>query len=189
MKEEQEMINKKDKKGTDKILSIYWFVVLTLISGGIFAMVYTFYGPPYDVRGIESEILAERIADCISTKGIISADFFTGEGFNPGVGNTFSNKCNFNFNVEEGYGEREEIQYFYKVEFYTPASLANPSFSFQDGNGNWESECFIKKENNKDYARLAKCTERRFYALSRGGEQYLIKILSVIGKSEKNVKQ
>ena len=31
-----------NKKGTDKILSIYWFVVLTLVAGGIFAMVYVF---------------------------------------------------------------------------------------------------------------------------------------------------
>ncbi|MCX6750368.1 MAG: hypothetical protein NTZ83_02840 [Candidatus Pacearchaeota archaeon] len=183
------MINNRDKKGTDKILSIYWFVVLTLIAGGIFAMVYVYYGPPYDVRGIESEIFAERIADCISRGGVMSPDLFAGEGFNAEIGNTFREKCNFNFNVEEGYGDKEEMQYFYKVEFYTLKDLINPAFSFQDGNGNWESECFIKKENNKEYARLAKCTEKRFYALSKGGEQYLIKVLSVIGKSEKNVKQ
>jgi len=179
----------KGKKGTDKILSIYWFVVLTLIAGGIFAMVYAFYGPPYDVRGIESEILAERIADCISRRGVISEGFFVEEGFNPAIGSTFSKNCNFNFKVEEGYGEGGEVQYFYKVEFYTPKELTTPSFSFQDGNGNWESECFIKKENNKEYTRLAKCAEKRFYALNRGGEQYLIRILSAIGKAEKNVKQ
>mgnify|MGYP001565168578 CR=1 FL=1 len=41
----------------------------------------------------------------------------------------------------------------------------------------------------REYNKLAKCTERRFYALNEGGKQYLIKILSVIGKSEKNVRQ
>ena len=176
----------RNKRGTDKILSMYWFVVLTLIAGGIFAMVYVFYSPPYDIREVESNLLAERIADCISRQGVISQDFLA---TNQIVGSTFTDKCNFNFNVEEGYGEKEEIQYFYRVEFYTPKDLTTPSINFYDGNTNWESECFIKKKNDKDYAKLAKCTEKRMYALSKSGDQYLIKILSVVGKSEKNVKQ
>jgi hypothetical protein len=174
-----------NKKGTDKMLSMYWFVVLTLIAGGVFAMVYVFYGPPYDVREIESNILAERIADCISKQGTISQDFFTGTV----IGSTFTDKCNFNFSVEEGYGDKEEIQYFYRVEFYTLKDLTTPTLNFFDGNGNWEGECFIQKKNDRDYVRLAKCTEKRMYALSKSGDQYLIKILSVVGKSEKNVKQ
>lgn len=66
----------KNKRGTDKMLSIYWFVILTIVAGGIFAMVYIFYGSPYDVRGVESEIFAERIADCISRQGVIDSSFF-----------------------------------------------------------------------------------------------------------------
>lgn len=177
----------RNKKGTDKILAIYWFVVLTIVAGGIFAMVYVFYGNPYDVRGVESEVLAERIADCISRQGTINSDFFAGGDFNQDIKNTFSERCNFNFNVEEGY--RETMQYFYRVEIYSIDNLATPVFNFYDGNINWESECYIKKDNNKEYARLAKCTEKRFYAVGEGNKQYLIKILSVIGKSEKNVKQ
>lgn len=179
----------KNKKGTDKLLSIYWFVILTLVAGGIIAMVYVFYGPPYDVRGIESEIFAERIADCISQRGFIDQSFFTGGNFNAETGEKFTDKCHFNFNVEEGYGDDGETEYFYEVEFYTLKDLTTPVFSFNDGNVNWKGDCFIKKENGKDYVRLAQCTEKRMYALSKGGGQYLIKILSVIGKSEKNVKQ
>jgi hypothetical protein len=180
---------KMNKRGTDKILSIYWFVVLTIIAGGVFAMVYVFYGSPYDVRGIESGILAERVADCISRNGVMDSSLFSGKDFNKEINNTFPKKCNFNFNVEDGYMHPEETQYFYKVEFYTLKDSANPAFSFYNGNNNWETDCFVKKANSKDYSRLAKCTEKRFYALSSGGEQYLIKILSVIGKSEKNVRQ
>lgn len=176
-----------NKKGTDRILAIYWFVVLTLVAGGVFAMVYVFYGNPYDVREIESEILAQKIADCISRGGTVNPEFFGEEGFNEGIKDTFSERCNFNFNVEEGY--EDTIQYFYRVEFYNVNNLVNPIFSFYGGNINWESECYIKKNNNKDYARLAKCKEERFYGVSESGTQYLIKILSVIGKSEKNVKE
>ncbi len=177
----------RDKRGTDKILSIYWFVVLTLIGGGVFAMVYVFYGPPYDVREIESEIFAGRIADCLSRQGTLNPNLFVEEGFNQEIGNTFSEDCNFNFNVEEGYGD--EIQYFYKVEFYEVTDLEYPVFSFYGGNNNWEMDCYIKKENSKEYRKLAKCTEKRFYALDEDKNQHLIKILSVIGKSEKNAKQ
>jgi len=179
----------KDKRGTDKILSIYWFVILTLIAGGVFAMVYVFYGAPYDVREIESEILSEKIADCISNEGVIDSEFFVDNIFNTKINETFNKKCNFNFNVEEEYGDANEIQYFYEVEFYTLENIANPAFSFYNGNSNWKGDCFIKKENGKEYTNLAKCTEKRFYALSEKGNQYLIKILSVIGKSEKNVRQ
>ena len=177
-----------NKKGADKILTIYWFVVLTIIAGGIFAMVYIFYSTPYDVRGIESEIFAERIADCISRQGIIDQSFFSGKDFNKAVtGNVFTKKCNTNFNVEEGYGDINQIQYFYRVEFYTLKNTVTPVYSFYDGNTNWESDCAIKKDS-KDYKRIAQCKEERFYALNKGGEQYLIRILSVIGKSAKNVK-
>lgn len=178
-----------NKRGADKILTIYWFLILTIIAGGVFAMVYIFYSTPYDVRGIESEIFAEKISDCISRQGVIDSSFFSGKDFNKNItGQKFTTKCNFNFNVEEGYGDINEIQYFYKVEFYTLKNLTMPTYSLSNGNSNWESECAIKKDNNKEYARLAKCTERRFYSLNQGGDQYLIRILSVIGKSAKNVK-
>jgi len=177
-----------NKRGTDKILSIYWFVILTLLAGGIFAMVYVFYGAPYDVREVESEILAEKIADCISRQGNIDSEFFSEEGFNKNINEIFMDKCNFNFEVESGYDENE-IQYFYEIEFYTLKDLENPDFEFYGGNQNWKAGCFIRKENGKEYSRLVKCTERRFYAVDNEKNQYLIKILTAVGKSEKNVKQ
>lgn len=178
-----------NKIGTDKILSIYWFVILTIIAGGVFIMVYNFYGAPYDVREIESGILADKIADCISKQGTIDSDFFVEGNFSSEIGETFMNKCSLNFNVEEGYGDANEIQYFYEVKFYNLTNVENSEYSFNGGNLNWKADCSIREESNKEYNKLAKCTERRFYALNDKGGQYLIKILSIIGKSEKNVKQ
>jgi hypothetical protein len=178
-----------NNRGTDKILSIYWFVILALVAGGIFAMVFIFYGAPYDVRGIESEIFAEKIADCISREGTIDSEFFVDGAFNTKINETFMDKCSLTFKVEEGYGDANEIQYFYEIEFYAVENIENPTYSFYEGNNNWKADCFVKKENGKEYNNLAKCTERRLYAVGENEEQYLIKILSVIGKSEKNVKQ
>ena len=178
-----------DKRGTDKMLSIYWFLVLTLVAGGVFAMVYIFYGAPHDVREIESELLAQKLADCISKRGVIPSYFFVGERFNENLLKGFTERCNINFDVEEDYGDENEIQYFYRVNFYLIRDLNNPVFSVSDGNLNWEIECYVKKDNSKEYKRLAKCTESRFYAVDSKDNQYLIKILSAIGKSKKNVKQ
>ncbi len=50
----------KNKRG-DKILSLYWFAVLIIVAGGIFGMVYVFYGSPYDVREIEANVLLNKI--------------------------------------------------------------------------------------------------------------------------------
>lgn len=180
---------KKDKKGADKILSIYWFVVLTLVAGGVFAMVYVFYGAPSDVREIEADLLSQKIADCISKNGIIQENLFLNGKFNPAINAYFTDRCGITFNVEEGYDEENEIQYFYKVEFYEIRDLVHPEFVISDGNLNWEGECYIEKSNSKDYLRLVKCKERRFYAVDSGKNQYLIKILSGVGKSEKNVRK
>ena len=177
-----------NKKGTDKIVSIYWFVMLALVAGGIFAMVYVFYGAPHDVREIESEIFAEKIADCISKQGIIDLEFIKEEKFNEEITEIFVDKCDFNFEVEEGY-EGNLMQYFYEVEFFTLKNLEIAEFEFYGGNLNLKADCFVKKDNKKEYFRLAKCTERRFYALDEKNNQYLIKVLTVIGKSEKNVRQ
>jgi len=195
------------KRGTDKVLSLYWFVLLTIIAGGIFAMVYVFYGAPYDVRGIESGLFAEKIADCISKKGVIDSDFFSGKDFNRNINETFMKKCSITFNVEDGYGDEPDPQYLYIVEFYKSADLINikytnqpvkPAFYFYRGNLNFYvgnvndpnyagSHCL--QEGDKTYTRLEECNERRLYSTGEDGEQYLIKILSVIIKSQKNVRQ
>ena len=61
-------------RGTDKILAIYWFLILVLVAGGIFLMVYTFYHHPVDVREVEAELLATKIADCLSHEGKLNSE-------------------------------------------------------------------------------------------------------------------
>jgi len=54
-----------DKKGTDKILSVYWFAILLIVAVGVVMMVANFYGHPYDVRNVEANILANKVIDCL----------------------------------------------------------------------------------------------------------------------------
>ena len=50
-----------NKKGTDKIISVYWFTILFIVAGAIVYMAAAFYGEPYDVREIEANILINQI--------------------------------------------------------------------------------------------------------------------------------
>ncbi|MFA6023011.1 MAG: hypothetical protein WC781_02910 [Candidatus Pacearchaeota archaeon] len=55
----------KNKKGDEKILSIWMFFIWIIIGMAIVAGVYLYYGSPQDVREIQSKILADKIAECI----------------------------------------------------------------------------------------------------------------------------
>lgn len=163
-----------NKKG-DKIISVYWFAILILVAGGIFAMVYTFYHYPYDVREIEANIMINKVADCISTGGKINAYVFE-EDFN------LLETCDITFNVENEYNWNELPQYYVNIKFYQDDSL---NLDIEEGNKNLISSCGVEEDVEKE--KLAKCVEREFYSLSEDN-LYLIKILSIVRKTEKNVR-
>lgn len=180
----------KEKRGADKYLYFYWFFILMLISLGVFIMAYNYYGSPYDIRKVESELLANKIADCISQQGKINSDFFVEGNLNSAIPDIFLEECKINLNVESGYPENAIPPYFFEVEFYKIEDISNPALVISEGNLNFKGDCLINEEDNKKFNLLSKCTERRFYAVdnSEDANQYLIKILSSVKKNEKNVK-
>ena len=164
-----------NKKATEKILSVYWFVILILVAGGVFAMVYTFYNYPYDIRDIEVNIMVNRVADCLSTGGKLNSYVFEEE-----FKTDFLEICDLTFDTEEDWNRPK---YYLGVEFYDPDNLV---FDFSKGNKNLISSCGVEKEIEKE--KLARCIERDFYSLD-GDDLYLVKILSIVRKTEKNVRQ
>lgn len=179
--------HRKNKKGGDKLLSMYWFAIIFIVSFGIFAMVYVFYSAPYDVRSIESEILSNKIADCFSRQGRINPEIFSEQGFNTEF--DLLEECNFNFEVEDEYDWEDEEQYFVEIEFYTLEEIRTPKLVLSEGNLNWKPSCFIKNKKQEDFERFVKCREERIYAVDEDSNQVLIKILVGVAKIEKNVRQ
>jgi hypothetical protein len=179
----------KGKTGTDKVVSVYWFAVIVIIAGGVFAMAYSFYGHPYDVREIEGDILANKIADCISVQGRLNEKLHSESGgFDGNFSDDFYSICNFNFNSESDYGWDKTAQYFTEINFYNLSDTENSVFEIKKGNMNYKQDCYMTDKKNKDYKKFAKCSEKRIYALDDSGKQYLIKILAGVAKTEKNVK-
>ncbi len=168
-----------NKRG-DKILSVYWFAVLLIVSGGIFAMVYVFYGVPYDVRDIENHLLINAVADCVSYGGKINSALASNGNLIQNA--NFLSQCNLIFNSSEW----EQEQYYTEVNFYRIGNMDASLLTLKKGNNNWISQCEIQKEEEKK--NLVQCSSGIFYSLDDKNNQYIIKILGVVRKSEKNVK-
>ena len=180
--------NKFNKKGAEKILSIYWFVILIIIAGAVVAMVSLFYGTPYDVRDAEANIMVNKIADCLSENGKINQELFNkSKNFNEDF--NLKEKCSFVFETKL---KNELEEYFLKADFYDlnngpeGVSPGVKVFSISEGNYNLYADCKIDLEGK--YKRLSKCVDRDFYSLDDSNNVYKINILSVIRKTEKNVK-
>jgi hypothetical protein len=154
----------KNKKGTEKILSVYWFVILFITAAAIASMVIIFYGEPYDVRQIEANILVNKIADCLS-----DGENLRQEVMEQSFKDNFLENCNLNFESEDMW---EEEQYYIEIE----------NLNIIRGNINLKDSCGLSKETS------VVCVERQFYILDKDNKGSMIKILSIIRKTEKNVK-
>ena len=164
---------KLNKKGTDKIISVYWFVILFIVAAGIAYMVFSFYGKPYDIREMEANALIDRVADCVSQKGNLREGVLT-EGF----------KENLNFKVEDVYDWKNEEQYYVEIDvldFNSKVKISEASA----GNSNLKEFCELKG------VKLPFCLKRSLYVLGSGESQqqtqYQINILSIVRKTDKNV--
>lgn len=166
----------KNKKGGDKIISVYWFVILFLVAAGISYMVISFYGKPYDIRELEANVLTNRIADCVSTNGYLNEEILT-HSFQ----NSLLNKCNLNFEVEDAYDWKTQEQFYVKLEvleFNSKVKVVEVSA----GNSNLKDFCEPASKNSPT------CLNRSFYSIDKQNNQYQVNILSVVRKTEKNVK-
>lgn len=168
----------KNRKGTDKILSIYWFAILIIIAGAVVAMVSIFYGAPYDVRELEANIMINQISDCLSENGKLNQELFFNNSFNEEF--SILNNCEIIFETELA----DKEQYYAEINFYE-LGFEESIFMTSAGFSNFKADCEIASEN---YERLVKCVNRSFYSLGDLDEIYEINVLSIVGKTQKNVK-
>ncbi len=182
-----------NRKGADKILSVYWFAVLFLVASGVFGMVYVFYKYPFDVREMEGQIITNRISECISHQGVLASEWIDNSDGTESTREKIKirDKCNLDFS-----SEFDNEQYYVRVDFYdmnnfkietkdeTEKILSSPMKTIFDGNENLKSDCEI--QTKKDFERQAKCFEEKFYAVDEKNNHLIIKITSAVRKTEKN---
>lgn len=162
----------KDKKGGDKIISVYWFVILFLVTGAIIYMISSSYSP-YDVRKIEADIMINKIADCLSQDRKLNLNINQ---------ENFGQQCRINFDSEfEGQGE-----YYVEVNF-TDFKTEEPLYfdnEIKYGNVNLkESLKVVSKSNSFTHS------FKSFYVLNEDeSKEVIVNIISIVRKTEKNVK-
>lgn len=164
----------RNKTGADKIISVYWFTILFIVAAAVIYMVIIFYGSPYDVRKIETNILTDRIAGCFSQAGYMKENW---KEINQG---NFIQACGLNFNVEDTEGWSND-QYYTDVvvrDFNSGDEVNFVSY----GNKNLKDFCGLEGKN------LPVCIQRKVYSIDEQGSQYEIDILSIVRKTEKNVR-
>ena len=165
----------------DKVISVYWFVILAMIAAAVVIMTAAFYNAPYDVREVEARLLTNKIADCISKGGEVS-NYVYGGVFKQEFSDKILEICGINLEVEDTFSE---TQYYINVRFYSANDPTTLIFGVEKGNLNYISSCNI--QDDEEFKKLAQCYEGKFYAV-KGSEQFLIKITTAVGKSIKNVK-
>ncbi|MEX0920822.1 MAG: hypothetical protein WDZ62_01005 [Candidatus Pacearchaeota archaeon] len=163
-----------NKKG-EKLISVYWFAILFIVAAGVVYMVISFYGEPYDVRKAEAEILAEKVANCLTEGPYLKEEIFE-EDFNENL----IEHCRLNFEVEDVFDWKQEGQYYFEFGVYSFDSKEEIVFGFA-GNNNLKSDCRLEGKG------FPVCFEKSFYSLDRENKQYEVKVMSSVKKVEKNV--
>src|SRR3989338_6023166 len=156
----------KNRIGAEKIISVYWFVILIIIAGAVVAMVSLFYGSPYDVRVTEANIMINQVSNCLSENGKLNQKLFSedktfNENFN------LKKECNLIFEAKfknQPGPSSERDEYFLEAEFYDLNNSSGKVFELFEGNSNLKTDCKIA-EGEKKYKRLSKCVDREFYSL------------------------
>ena len=168
----------KNKKGGEELLFLYWIAIMTIVAVVFYGVVASFYGSPYDIREVEVNLLINRVADCVSYGGRINSNISFLEIEKNSL---FLENCHLNFSTGD-----EKIQYYVEINFYKIEDMDNSVLNFSRGNSDLISYCNIQKDNN--YESLPVCSEKSFYSIDSLDNQYIIKILAIVNKADKNVK-
>jgi len=163
-----------NKKAAEKILSVYWFLILVLVAGAIVVGVMLFYSSPFDVRAMEAELLSDKIVDCISDTGHLRQD--VADAVLQKTLSDFDLIGNCNLNLEDSTFMND--QYYVSLEVY---HLDGQKIDGVDiGRVDFVPVCNQEGE-------FPKCVEKRVLLVN--GEEFIIKVLSGVRKTEKNVKK
>ena len=170
------------KRGANKLITVYWFFIITLVAGGIVLMANAYYGRPYDVRGMEATILADHVSNCIYPGGKANPSLIASDGvFKSEFKDNFMKRCSLNFDTNREFVHE---QYYVSAQFYSSPDSENSIFNLTAGNQNFIPDCEIKNGGSN----LATCKNESMWMYAPGQNTYYVKILSIVGNTNKNAK-
>lgn len=158
-----------DKKGVEKLISVWWFFVLFIIGLGIVFGVMIYYSAETVVKKIEAESLYQRIFDCLVNNGYLNQRIFENS-----------------FNVFEGCGLNPDVfgkgsLFYFKVSVYNENSLINEKAY----GASFEKECqIVEKVAAKRYP---ECSIRNQTVLDDKGKEIKLVILTASNQEGERV--
>lgn len=166
------LINVWNKKGDERILSFYWFILFVIVAIAIASAVIIFYSHQIDIREAEAGILGDRVVSCIVFNGQINSgviDKLAGSG-------NLEKECNLVFADDSNVAYKDKMQYFVKVEAQGKLIVS----------GDKDFEAYCKQSQSRKNIPI--CVEKKLFVLDSGNEFTLVKILTAIRKVEQNAK-
>jgi len=132
-----------NKKAGEKLLSAWWFFILATIGLGITLGVSIYYSFDFNTNLLESEILNERLVDCLVDSGYIRSDFFQ-DNFD------IFGKCDLKKEIFVGTNK-----FYFKIRVYNESGIKKEIFF---GDSSFEENCRISYVvKTKDFP---KCSEK-----------------------------
>ena len=158
-----------NRKGDERVLSMYWFILFIIVAVAIVSAVLIFYSYLLDVRATEASILSDRVVDCLSDNGILNS-----VKLDEAV-NSIEGACNLILKdaSKEKYASMKS-QYYIKVE-------ANGKL-IETGDRDFLAFCGQSSKLN-----IPVCSEKKLFVLN-GNEMTSMKITTVVRKVEQNAK-
>ena len=162
----------KEKKA-EKVFSVWWFLVLALVAGGIVAGVFISTSAGVDVREAESLSLYNRLAECLINNGEVIDGFFD-EGFD------IFDKCGL---------EKEAIN---SPDFYFKVNLLNEEGNsmknLQGGTPAFEEDCRIGRSVvAKNFPKCTEGKEKVFYYSADEKKSAMLLILTASNQKGRRI--
>jgi len=152
-----------DKKGAEKLISVWWIFALAVIAVGVVIGVTIYYSGEFNVNKIEADILKEKIIGCLVDNGYLNQDFLLD-----------------NFDIFKKCGLKREM--FEKgSNFYFNVSISDGEkvWEINGGDYSFEKNCKIGKKVNA--ATFPKCSEETLNILN---EEKIMRLIILTGSNQ-----
>lgn len=164
---ENKKIKNLNKKGGERVLSLYWFVIFILLAIAVVSGVYIFFSKPIDVREAETSMLNDKVIQCFVDNGKLrNLEDISAENFEERCG----------LYLKDNAGKYDKVQYYIEVR-----DVLNNAVLAKFGDDTYKAFC--GQEESK--LNIPYCIKTRFGVLS-GDNLKTIEIISAIGKIKQN---
>jgi len=163
----------KNKKGAEKLFTIWYFIVFGIVGLGIVAGVFLFYSADIDVRESGANLLYDKIANCLVEEGFLIENFLKADF-------DLISACDLN---KQTFSKGSE--YYSKVNFVS--DFQNKTIEI--GNSGFKKDCGFSLSENVKTEKFPKCLEKELKILYIRNNEFRKGVLEIlVASNSKGVK-